>query len=83
MARASRQLIMQAPALRDIAVTFEVHPTMDRHFIYRILGGRIDPNALYTAVVNSDGSVRLEMSGDRELVSSFPPTTKPAASAAP
>lgn len=60
MARASRQLIMQAPALRDIAVTFEVHPTMDRHFIYRILGGRIDPNALYTAVVNSDGSIRLE-----------------------
>ena len=60
MARASRQLIMQAPALRDIAVTFEVHPTMDRHFIYRILGGRIDPGALYTAVVNRDGSVRLE-----------------------
>ena len=60
MARASRQLIMQAPALRDIAVTFEVHPTMDRHFIYRILGGRIEPNALYTAIVNSDGSVRLE-----------------------
>jgi hypothetical protein len=60
MARASRQLIMQAPALRDIAVTFEVHPTMDRHFIYRILGGRIDPNALYTATVNSDGSIRLE-----------------------
>lgn len=60
MARASRQLIMQAPALRDIAVTFDVHPTMDRHFIYRILGGRIDPNALYTAVVDADGSVRLE-----------------------
>lgn len=60
MARASRQLIMQAPALRDIAVTFEVHPTMDRHFIYRILGGRIDPNALYTAVINSDGSVEVE-----------------------
>lgn len=60
MARASRQLILQAPALRDIAVTFEVHPTMDRHFIYRVLGGRIDPNALYTAVINSDGSVKVE-----------------------
>ena len=58
--RASRQLIMQAPVLRDIRVTFEVHPTMDRHFIYRILGGRIDGSALYTAVVNGDGSVRLE-----------------------
>ena len=51
---------MQAPVLRDIRVTFEVHPTMDRHFIYRILGGRIHGSALYTAVVNGDGSVRLE-----------------------
>jgi len=60
MLRASRQLIMQAPVLRDIRVTFEVHPTMDRHFIYRILGGRIDGSALYAAVVNGDGSVSLE-----------------------
>ena len=29
-------------------------------FIYKILGGRIDPAALYTAVINGDGSVRLE-----------------------
>ena len=60
MLAASRQLIAQAPALRDIRVTFEVHPTMDRHFIYRILGGRIDGSALYSAVVNRDGSTRLE-----------------------
>jgi hypothetical protein len=60
MARASRTLIMQAPSVRDIKLTFEVHPTMDRTFIYRILGGRIDEAALFTAVVNSDGSVRLE-----------------------
>ena len=37
------QLILQAPVVRDIKVSFEVHPTMDRHFIYKILGGRIDP----------------------------------------
>ena len=60
MLAASRQLIIQAPVLRDIRVTFEVHPTMDRHFIYRILGGRIDGSALYAAVINGDGSVRLE-----------------------
>jgi len=60
MLTASRQLIAQAPVLRDIRVTFEVHPTMDRHFIYRILGGRIDGSALYTAVVNADGSATLE-----------------------
>jgi hypothetical protein len=60
MVRASTELIMKAPVVRDIRVTFDVHPTMDRHFIYTILGGRIDPSALYTAVVNPDGSVRLE-----------------------
>ena len=61
MVRASRELIMRAPVrARYQASTFEVHPTMDRHFIYRILGGRIDGSALYTAVINGDGSVRLE-----------------------
>jgi hypothetical protein len=60
MVRGSRQLIEQAPVLRDIRVTFDVHPTMDRQFIYKILGGRIDGSALYTATVNADGSVKLE-----------------------
>jgi hypothetical protein len=60
MVRASRELIQQAPVVRDIKVAFEVHPTMDRHFIYRILGGRIDGSALYTAVINGDGSIELE-----------------------
>lgn len=60
MVRGSRQLIMQAPVVRDIKVTFDVHPTMDRQFIYKILGGRIDGSALYTAVINGDGSITLE-----------------------
>ena len=51
---------MRAPVLRDIVTDFEVHPTMDRRFIYTILGGRIDPSALSTAVISSDGSVRLK-----------------------
>jgi hypothetical protein len=60
MLRASRDLVRRAPVVRDITVTFEVHPTMDRTFIYTILGGRIDPAALYAATVDADGSVRLE-----------------------
>jgi len=60
MVRASRELVMRAPVVKDIKVAFEVHPTMDRTFVYRILGGRIDPSALYTAVIEADGSVRLE-----------------------
>ena len=60
MLRASRDLVMRAPVVRDITVTFDVHPTMDPTFIYTILGGRIDPSALYTAVVSADGTVKLE-----------------------
>jgi hypothetical protein len=59
MVRASREIVMRAPVVRDIRVTFEVHPTMDRQFVYTILGGRIDPTALYTAVIAADGSVSL------------------------
>ena len=60
MVRGSTELIMKAPAVRDIKVGFDVHPTMNRHFIYTILGGRIDTNALYTAVIQADGTVELQ-----------------------
>ena len=59
MVHASRELIMRAPVVRDIKLTFDVHPTMDRFFIYRILGGQVSSNAISTAVFNSDGSVSL------------------------
>lgn len=57
---ASYELAARAPALRDIRVTFDVHPTMDKYFMYKILGGRMDPAAPQTAFVNADGSVRIE-----------------------
>lgn len=58
---ASSELAARAPVLRDIRVNFEgVHPTMDKYFIYKILGGRIDPSAPQQAYVNGDGSVRIE-----------------------
>jgi hypothetical protein len=58
---ASYELAARAPVLRDIRVNFEgVHPTMDKYFMYKILGGRIDPSAPQQAYVNGDGSVRVE-----------------------
>jgi hypothetical protein len=58
---ASHELAARAPVLRDIRVNFEgVHPTMDKYFMYKILGGRIDPSAPQQAYVNGDGSVRIE-----------------------
>lgn len=58
---ASYELAAKHPVLRDIRVNFDgVHPTMDKYFIYRILGGRIDASAPQQAYVNGDGSVRIE-----------------------
>jgi hypothetical protein len=57
---ASYQLAAREPVLRDIRVNFEgAHPTMDKYFIYRILGGRIDQSAPKRAFVNADGSVSI------------------------
>lgn len=56
----SRSLAAQAPVLRDIRITFAVHPSMNKYFIYEILGGRIDRAAAHTAFIEADGSVRLE-----------------------
>ena len=58
---ASYELAARAPVLRDIRVNFEgAHLTMDKYFMYKILGGRIDPSAPHQAYVNGDGSVRIE-----------------------
>jgi hypothetical protein len=58
---ASYELAARAPVLRDIRVNFEgAHPTMDKYFMYKILGGRIDPAAPQQAFINGDGSVRIE-----------------------
>jgi hypothetical protein len=60
MVRGSRELVARAPVVRDVRVSFDVHPTMDRQSVYKILGGRIDATARYVATINGDGSVRLD-----------------------
>lgn len=60
MVRASREIVRRAPAVRDIRLNFEAHPTMDRTIVYTILGGRIDSGARYTAVIDGDGRVTLQ-----------------------
>ncbi|OFW41003.1 MAG: hypothetical protein A3J29_13430 [Acidobacteria bacterium RIFCSPLOWO2_12_FULL_67_14b] len=59
MRLASQTLAAEAPVLRDIRVTFAVHPTMDKYFMYRILGGRIASDAPMTAHIQPDGQVTL------------------------
>lgn len=55
----STVLAATAPALRDIRVNFAgAHPTMDKYFIYKILGGRIEPGAPI-AYIDEGGDVRI------------------------
>lgn len=56
----SRELAGVAPVLRDIRVTFDVHPTMDKYFMYGILGGRIAADARQLAYIHPDGQVTLD-----------------------
>lgn len=56
----SRRLAAEAPVLRDIRITFVVHPSMDKYFMYKILGGQIDRGAPHTAFIEPDGRVRIE-----------------------
>ena len=56
----SRRLAAEAPVLRDIRITFAVHPSMNKYFIYEILGGRLDRAAPRTAFIEPDGRVRIE-----------------------
>lgn len=60
MLTGSRSLAAQAPVVRDIRITFAVHPSMSKYFIYEILGGRIDRAAAQIAFIEPDGRVRLE-----------------------
>jgi len=56
----SIELARTTPALRDIRVEFAgAHPTMDKYFMYRILGGRIEPGAPI-AFIGEGGRVRVE-----------------------
>ena len=53
----SRTAFRRSPVLQDLRVAFEVHPTTDVQYLYRILGGRIDESGGYTAEIQRDGTV--------------------------
>jgi hypothetical protein len=53
----SREAIRRAPVLRDLRVAFDVHETTDVRYLYRILGGHIEPEGPFIAVIQPDGTV--------------------------
>jgi hypothetical protein len=55
---ASRQIVRLKQPMQSIKPEFELPPTTDPEFIFRILGGRIDRHAEWRAVISPDGRVR-------------------------
>ena len=53
----SRAARRRAPVLRDLRVAFEVHPTTDVQYLYRVLGGRVGDDGAHVAVIQPDGTV--------------------------
>jgi len=60
--RASRHMVARGEPVRAIAAEF-LPATSDPTFLYRILGGRVDPEAEWTAVVTPDGAVAYRRTG--------------------
>ena len=53
----SRRLVERGFPVRAIRTDFPLHYTANREFIYRILGGRIDPSSPVSALIARDGQV--------------------------
>jgi hypothetical protein len=55
---ASRAMVNRHQPLRGVETSFPLEPTSDPAFVYRILGGPIDPASEWIGVIEPDGGVR-------------------------
>ena len=53
----SRAILRERPVVRQIEVGFPLPPSTDPAFVYTILGGRLDPESVRSAVIQRDGTV--------------------------
>ena len=53
----SRRLIERGGAIRAIRTQFPLPPSADPEFLYRILGGRLDPTSPFVALITREGQV--------------------------
>jgi hypothetical protein len=60
---ASRVIVNRGTPVRAIRLDFTLPPTNDPEFVYRILGGRIDPTAPWVAVILRSGEVTYRVVG--------------------
>ena len=60
LAQGSREVRRRMPAIRSLDVRFPLPPTTDPLFLYRnVLGGRVEPDAEYMAVIERSGRVEI------------------------
>ena len=53
----SREVLKRRLPMRSIQPAFDLHPTSDPEFVFRVLGGRIDRLSEWRAVILPDGRV--------------------------
>jgi hypothetical protein len=61
----SRRLVERGFPVRAIRTDFQLPPTADREFLYRILGGRIDPSSPVSALISGDGQITYQSERSR------------------
>jgi len=54
---ASRRIKSVGQPMRSIRTEFSLPPTTDPEYLFRVLGGRIDPGSPWTSVIMTDGRV--------------------------
>ncbi len=54
---ASRRIKSVGQPMRSIRTAFSLPPTTDPEYLFRVLGGRIDPASPWTSVIMTDGQV--------------------------
>lgn len=57
LVRASRVLVHRNIPLRAVRTTFRMLPTGDPEYLYKLLGGKIDRSARWTAYIDRDGTL--------------------------
>jgi hypothetical protein len=55
--RGTREIRQRTAEVRSIQTDFPLPPSADREYLYRILGGRIRPEAKFVALIKSSGDV--------------------------
>mgnify|MGYP001434656038 CR=1 FL=1 len=61
----SRRIMSTGQSIQAIETEFALPPTTDTSFLYTILGGQVDPESLWVALITADGRVVYRTIGDR------------------